>query len=246
MRPHNPLRASARKLLLAALALLPLSALADGGFGSHLFSNPLELLGPLLEIGGVALLVYLLFSALAFAFAVAHLVLLFFLVRAFFKRNFRGKGLRYSAGLLIVSYVALVALACALLRSQASTDTPHSADDETPLVHKLDYPLMLSGGSASPHNHLLPQGTSLYYDQAFPEGFVRYKVYINVEGVNLASTKATEKFWLDPLTAFPVDADKLRKLLHEQALTKEELASILKSGHISKEEIREILTEFSR
>lgn len=120
MKHRSALRSSARRLVCGALVLAPLATFADGGFGSHLFSKPLELLGPLIEIGGVALLLYLLFGALAFAFTAAHLVLLAFVVQAFFKRSFGGKGLRYSACLLVASYVALIALAYVLLRSQES------------------------------------------------------------------------------------------------------------------------------
>lgn len=115
-----------------------------------------------------------------------------------------------------------------------------------PLVHKLQFPLLLAGAGSTHHNYLLPAGTSLYYDQAFPEGFIRYKIYVNVEGVKLESHEATEKFWLDPLTAFPVDAEQLPKLLTNQPLSKDELAAILKSGQISKSDIRALLEEYSR
>lgn len=115
-----------------------------------------------------------------------------------------------------------------------------------PRVHKLEFPLLLAGGSPEGPTSLLPKGTTLYYDQAYPEGFVRYKIYVNVEGVKLESHETTEKFWIDPLTAFPADKEQLRLLLRNYPLTKEELASILKSGQISKDEIRELLTEFSQ
>jgi hypothetical protein len=117
---------------------------------------------------------------------------------------------------------------------------------EPHLVHKLKAPLMLAAGATNGHQYLLPAGTSLYLDQAFPEGFVRYKVYVNVEGVSLDSKESTEKFWLDPLTAFPVAHEQLRKLLESYPLTKEELREILKSGSLSKDEIKSLLEEFSR
>lgn len=119
-------------------------------------------------------------------------------------------------------------------------------EKEMPLVHKLKAPLILSGDGPSHHQYLLPAGTSLYYDQAFPEGFVRYKIYVNVEGVKLESVESKEQFWLDPLVAFPVEKDQLRKLLSEYPLTKEDLASILKTSAISKNEIKELLQEHSQ
>ncbi|MGQ0599028.1 hypothetical protein [Aquabacterium sp.] len=115
-----------------------------------------------------------------------------------------------------------------------------------PQVHKLKAPLMLAGGATSDHQYLLPAGTSLYFDQAFPEGFVRYKVYVNVEGVSLDVAPPTEKFWLDPLTAFPVGKEQLGKLLKDYPLTKDELRGILASGALSKEDIKALLEEFSR
>ncbi|AXV83403.1 hypothetical protein [Ralstonia solanacearum] len=115
-----------------------------------------------------------------------------------------------------------------------------------PRVHKLQFPLALSGGTSNGPISILPKGTSLYYDQAFPEGFVRYKIYINVEGVKLESQEATEKFWIDPLTAFPFDRDSLQKLIRDYPITKDDLAAILRSGIISKQDIRDLLTEFSQ
>ncbi len=115
-----------------------------------------------------------------------------------------------------------------------------------PRVHKLQFPLALSGGTPNGPVSILPKGTSLYYDQAFPEGFVRYKIYINVEGVKLESQEATEKFWIDPLTAFPFDKDSLQKLIRDYPITRDDLAAILRSGTISKQDIRDLLTEFSQ
>ncbi|MGH6648447.1 hypothetical protein [Aquabacterium sp.] len=115
-----------------------------------------------------------------------------------------------------------------------------------PLVHRLKAPLMLAGGEANDHQYLLPAGTSLYFDQAFPEGFVRYKIYVNVEGVSLDAAPPKDKFWLDPLTAFPVRQEQLGKLLKDYPLTKDELRGILGSGGLSKDDIRALLDEYSR
>lgn len=115
-----------------------------------------------------------------------------------------------------------------------------------PLVHKLKSPMMLAGGEANDHQYLLPAGTSLYFDQAFPEGFVRYKVYVNVEGVSLDVAQPKDKFWLDPLIAFPVKKEQLGKLLKDYPLTKDELRGILASGALSKDDIKSLLDEYSR
>lgn len=120
------------------------------------------------------------------------------------------------------------------------------SESKKPLVHKLKEPLVLvGGGGAAMRTYLLPAGTSLYYDQAFPEGFVRYKVYVNVEGVDWEPKPTEEKFWIDPLSAFPVGRDQLADLIKNHPLTKEELRSILGGGSLSKDEIKAILKEFS-
>ena len=124
--------------------------------------------------------------------------------------------------------------------------TKYVQERKMPLVHKLQFPLLLSGPDQDNRQYLLPKGTSLYYDQAFPEGFVRFKIYVNVEGVKLESYETNEKFWLEPLTAIPVDSPNLKKLLREYPLSKDDLSEILKSSAMSKEEIKDVLTDFLR
>lgn len=109
-------------------------------------------------------------------------------------------------------------------------------------VHTLKAPLLLSGGG---HLSVLPEGTTLYYDKAFPEGFVRYTVYVNVEGVSLPTAAADEQFPINPLTAFPMDQDQLRVMLRDYPITKDDLAAVLGRGVLSKEEIRQLLVEYS-
>jgi hypothetical protein len=113
-------------------------------------------------------------------------------------------------------------------------------------VHELQFPLMLQASEPTGTNYLLPKGTLLYYDQAFPEGFVRYRVYVNVDGVKLESRQLDDPTLISPLTAFPVGKAELIKLLREHPLSKADLSAILKSGQLTKEEIRSVLEEFSR
>lgn len=113
-------------------------------------------------------------------------------------------------------------------------------------VHTLEYPLVLDGSSVPGQNYLLPAGTTLYYDRAFPEGLVRYRVYINVEGVKLEGSELADPTEVSPTSAYPVGKTELLKLLREYPLTKNELGSILKSGYLSKDDIKEMLVEFSK
>lgn len=68
---------------------------------------------------------------------------------------------------------------------------------------------------------------------------------MNVEGIKLDPREVGDRYSINPLTAFPADKDTLQMLLHDYPLTKGDLASMLKSGLISKEDIRAVLTEFS-
>lgn len=113
-------------------------------------------------------------------------------------------------------------------------------------VHTLEYPLILDGSSAPGQNYLLPAGTTLYYDQGFPEGFVRYRVYVNVEGVKLEGRELADPTEISPISAYPVGKAELLKLIREYPLTKNELGSILKSEYLSKDDIKEVLVEFSK
>lgn len=115
-----------------------------------------------------------------------------------------------------------------------------------PRIHKLEFPLMLEGSAAPGSNYLLPKGTTLYFEQAFPEGFVRYRIYVNVEGVDLPTRELADPTAIDPLSAYPIGKAELTKVLREYPLSKSDLVAILKSGQLPKQDIREILTEFSR
>lgn len=93
---------------------------------------------------------------------------------------------------------------------------------------------------------MLPQGTVMYFDKAFPEGFTRYKIFVNIQRMPLTLTELS-----DPTTVFPIEAiapgkEELKKLLKNYPLTKTDLSAILKTTAMSKEEIREILNDFLR
>jgi hypothetical protein len=112
-------------------------------------------------------------------------------------------------------------------------------------IHVLTQPLMMDGSAEAGHNYLLPAGTTLYFDKAFPEGFISYRIYVNVEGIDLPSEILADPTEIRPISAYPVDKSALIKLLKEYPITKNELAAILKSSYLSKEEIRELLKEYS-
>lgn len=145
----------------------------------------------------------------------------------------RGRFVTFLAGLIIATLLSLILF---------FYWTKHKMTK----IHQLEFPLLVSSERESKITHMLPAGTTLYFDQAYPEGFTRYKVYINVDRMPLGL-----KDLADPTTIIPIDgaapsgAD-LRKLLNSYPLTKNDLEAILKSGKVTREEIKALLTEYSK
>jgi hypothetical protein len=94
--------------------------------------------------------------------------------------------------------------------------------------------------------HMLPKGTVMYFDQSYPEGFTRYKVYINVDRMPLSLVELSDPTSISPIDANAPDKEDLKKLLKDYPVTKADLNAILKSTAMSKEEIKEVLTDFLR
>lgn len=112
-------------------------------------------------------------------------------------------------------------------------------------VHKLEYPLILSSDTASKNVHMLPKGTVLYFDKSYPEGFTRYKVYINIDRTSLKLDDLADPTTIDPIDGAVPGKEDLIKILREYPLTKNDLESILGSKKMSKDEIKEVLQKFS-
>jgi hypothetical protein len=117
---------------------------------------------------------------------------------------------------------------------------------KTTKVHKLESPLLLSSDNPSKNMHMLPKGTVMYFDQSYPEGFTRYKVYINIDRMPLSLTELSDPTSILPIDANAPDKEDLKKLLKDYPVTKADLNAILKSTAMSKEEIKEVLTDFLR
>ncbi|CDG83200.1 putative transmembrane protein [Janthinobacterium agaricidamnosum NBRC 102515 = DSM 9628] len=111
-------------------------------------------------------------------------------------------------------------------------------------IHQLKFPLLLTSDADQNGISLLPKGTVLYFDKAFPEGFTRYKVYINIDRMPLNLKDLDDPTLISPLEASPLDKPSLQKLLQSYPLSKDDLTSILKSNKISKDEIKEIFENY--
>jgi hypothetical protein len=114
-----------------------------------------------------------------------------------------------------------------------------------PQVHVLQFPLLLAGPSGDMPLHTLPAGTTMYFDRSYPEGFTRYKVYVNVDRLPLPLTTLADRTAINPITAWKMDKDDLKRPSGHNPVTREWLASILKSGQLSRDEIREVLADYA-
>jgi hypothetical protein len=113
-------------------------------------------------------------------------------------------------------------------------------------VHVLQQPMLVSSNAAGKVMHVLPIGTTLYLDKSYPEGFTRYKVYVNVDRMPLSLRELPDPNEIDPLEARPFDKPALVQALREYPLTRQELAAILQSPHLTKQEIQEVFGEYLR
>ena len=118
--------------------------------------------------------------------------------------------------------------------------------EKTAKVHVLQQPMLVSSNGAGKVLHVLPIGTTLYLDKSYPEGFTRYKVYVNVDRMPLGLRELPDANEIDPLEARPFDKPALVQALREYPLTRQELAAILQSPHLTKPEIQEVFDEYLR
>jgi hypothetical protein len=113
---------------------------------------------------------------------------------------------------------------------------------------KLQEPLLLEvqePGSEQRNFHMLPAGAALYKDYDFPEGFTRYVVYINIKAEFAAEKIISDKpNLIDPIWAYPVQSEDLRKLIADTPVTKDDLVRILKARKMTREDLAQIVREW--
>lgn len=114
---------------------------------------------------------------------------------------------------------------------------------KTTKVHMLDAPMVLSADNMSAHLHLLPKGTTLYFDQGFAEGFQRYRVYVNIDRMPLALKQLDDPTMIAPLQARAADPAELSGAPRKPVLSKQELAAILASGSMTRAEIKAVFDD---
>jgi hypothetical protein len=86
------------------------------------------------------------------------------------------------------------------------TEIRHLWDNRTiTKVHRLETPMLLASNAQTKELYLLPAGTTLYFDKAFPEGFTGYRLYINIDRMPLALSTLADPTEIEPVEARPLD-----------------------------------------
>lgn len=112
----------------------------------------------------------------------------------------------------------------------------------TKKAFRLEEPLLIEGEKQTSYS-LLPAGTVLYYDKSWDEGHSTYHVYFHFKG-EFKSTPA-DSSGIDPIWLRTVDSAELPKLLSEYPVSRDELAAILKAKRATKQDLVQILRDWT-
>lgn len=107
---------------------------------------------------------------------------------------------------------------------------------------RLEEPLLIEGEKQNNYS-LLPAGTVLYYDKSWAEGHSTYHVYFHFKGA--FKSVPTDGNGIDPIWLRTIDSDELSKLMTEYPVSKEELTNILKAKRATKQDLVQILRDWT-
>jgi hypothetical protein len=110
----------------------------------------------------------------------------------------------------------------------------------TKTAYTVKEPLLIAGEQK--YYSILPAGTVLYFDRAWPEGHQTYHAYFHFKGD--FKTDPADANMISPLWLRTVDPEELSKLLKDYPITKEELVEILKTRKITKADLIQIVREW--
>lgn len=110
---------------------------------------------------------------------------------------------------------------------------------------KLQEPLLIEAEGKAQDFHILPAGTALYKDYDAPEGFTRYRIYINIKAEFAAEEVVSDKpNLIDPIWGHPVQRDDLPYLLANTPVSKDDLVRILKARKMTREDLAQIVRDW--
>jgi hypothetical protein len=110
----------------------------------------------------------------------------------------------------------------------------------TKTAYTTKEPLLIAGEQKN--YSILPAGTVLYFDRAWPEGHQTYHVYFHFKGDFNGGPADADM--ISPLWLRTVDPEELPKLLKDYPVTKDELVKILQARKVTKAELVQILRDW--
>lgn len=109
-------------------------------------------------------------------------------------------------------------------------------------AYRLEEPLLIEGEKQNSYS-LLPTGTVLYYDKSWAEGHSTYHVYFHFKGT--FNSVRVDGNGIDPIWLRTIDSHELSKLMTEYPISKEELTNILKAKRATKQDLVQILRDWT-
>jgi len=110
--------------------------------------------------------------------------------------------------------------------------------------HILKSPMMFESDTPEDKYYLLPAGTTLYFDKAFPEGHARYITYLNYKGPALDLQESDREGFIAPSWIHQIGKEELENLMNKYPLSKDDLKRILKSNSFTRAELIEIINSY--
>lgn len=112
-------------------------------------------------------------------------------------------------------------------------------------IYKTKEPLLIEQGEERKTPFcLLPAGTTLYLDEAMPEGFCRFVIYANFYGIPEAEEISMKPEWhgryIAPLWLDELDGDNLKAMLRQFPLTKDDVLEIIKSNGLTRDDLADM------
>ncbi len=107
-------------------------------------------------------------------------------------------------------------------------------------------PMLISAAAEDRKYHILPAGTPLYFDKSFAEGHQRFIIYANFKGDLQAERVESDKpNLIDPVWLYQVEKADLTKLVAEVPITKGELLKIMKARKMTRDDLAQIVREWT-
>lgn len=113
-------------------------------------------------------------------------------------------------------------------------------------MYRIKEPLLISNGEFE-GIYILPAGTVLYLDGSMPEGFYRFIIYANFNGIPDSEKIPMKLEWggnyIAPVWLEKITKDELKKMMQQFPLTKKNVLEIIKSNELTRDDLADIVRQ---